>query len=67
MKTTTVSKPWYKSWIIWYAIISGIAGLVASLTSQFPDVALFAVLNSVIVGLLRVLTTAQPISGAPTA
>lgn len=49
-------KSWYKSKTIWYAIITGIGGIVATFATQYPDVGALAFANSIFVLLLRVMT-----------
>ena len=50
------SKKWYTSWTIWYSIITGVAGIVTTLMTQYPDVGALAVANSIFVALLRIIT-----------
>lgn len=58
------TKPWYKSKLLWYATLTGLAGALAILTQQYPTEGKLALLNAVIVGLLR-FVTAQPIVDNP--
>lgn len=53
-------KKWYQSKQIWYAIISGSAIVVTALATNYPEVALFGVLNTAIQIALRLITT-EPI------
>jgi len=52
-------KEWYKSKLIWYAIVSGVAGIITAVQSQYPDIAGLALANSLVVAFLRMLTTTE--------
>jgi hypothetical protein len=54
MQTKTA---WFKSKTIWYAIISGVAGVIAAVSLQYPEIAVFTTLNSVIGIVLRFMST----------
>lgn len=50
-------KKWYQSKTLWYSILTGIAGVVTVLMGQHPDAGSLAIVNSIIVGVLRFITT----------
>jgi hypothetical protein len=52
-------KPWYNSKTIQYAILSGIALVVTSFATQYPEIGYFGVANTVITMILRWYTTEQ--------
>lgn len=53
------SKRWYRSKTIWYAIVTGIAGIVAAVQNQYPDIAVLATINSLATILLRTFTAGE--------
>lgn len=53
------SKKWYQSRTIWYAVITGIAGIVAAAQTQYPDIAVLATVNSLVTILLRTVTVGE--------
>ncbi len=49
-------KNWWESKLLWYAVITGIAGALSVLTQEYPQLGVLAVLNATVVAVLRVLT-----------
>ena len=49
-------KKWYQSKQIWYAIVTGLAGVVASFQAEYPEITYIALGNSFLVVVLRMLT-----------
>ena len=56
---TVYMKKWYQSKTIWYAIITGMAGIIAVFQTQYPEIGALAVANSIITVILRALTTSS--------
>lgn len=54
------SKPWYKSKMIWFAVLQAIAGITAAMVTQNPTLGWATTLNSVVQVILR-FTTSSPI------
>lgn len=52
-------KKWYKSKVIWLAIIQGIAGVIVAFTTQYPDVGGLLIGKSLIDMILRIVTDTQ--------
>ena len=57
-----MNKKWYQSKTLWYAILTGMAGVISQLLVIYPELGQLATLNAIIVGLLRFVTTKE-ISG----
>jgi hypothetical protein len=49
-------KNWYKSRTIWYAILTGVAGIVAAFATEYPEITVLASIKAVAVFVLRVIT-----------
>lgn len=59
MQPTTVTvpiKPWYASKTIWINVIMTAVGIVAVLSSQYPDLAILVTITSVLNVILRSVT-----------
>lgn len=50
-------KQWYQSRTLWYAILSGLAGVLAVLMTSYPEIGWLAITNAAIVAVLRAITT----------
>ena len=57
-----MNKKWYQSKTLWYAILTGMAGVISQLLVIYPELGQLVTLNAIIVGLLRFVTTKE-ISG----
>jgi hypothetical protein len=61
METT---KPWYASLTLWIAVAQGVAGILAVLLMQHPEIGMLVVAKSIVDIFIR-LSTSQPIAGSP--
>jgi hypothetical protein len=52
-------KKWYSSRTIWFAIITGIAGVITAFATQFPEVGWLITLASMANVVLRLVTTQE--------
>lgn len=52
-------KQWYTSKTLWYAILSGLAGVLTVLMTSYPDLGWLAIANAAIVAILRALTNTR--------
>lgn len=53
------TKKWYQSRTIWYAVATGVAGLIAAIHAQYPDLAVAASVNTVIAIILRMMSSSE--------
>lgn len=53
------NKKWYNSRTIWFAVLTGVLGVVMAFQTQYPDIGIFSVLVGVINTILRMQTTTQ--------
>lgn len=47
------NKPWYKSHIIWVAILTGVSGAIGVIASAHPDISWIAMAQSVVLMFMR--------------
>jgi len=52
-------KDWYKSKTIWFAILTGVAGVITAFTAQFPEVGWLITLASFVNVVLRFITSKE--------
>lgn len=55
--TDSNSKPWYRSKVIWYAILSGVATIVTAFMAQYPEMAILGTINTIVTIGLRLVST----------
>lgn len=55
---TVTPKPWYQSKTLWFAVLTGLSGIIAALESQFPTAGILVSIASVVNIILRFATTA---------